>query len=471
MKKLLALLGSSAAMSAAIACASSDDEARPAADDAGTTVIADAADDGDSRPDAAPPAVPTCSSAGWCRTVLPDGDLDVRDIWAFATRAFAIAESPTLGVKVLEWDEAKRAWSYIDDNTQNSFDFDSYAGKIWAPNENEVYFASGPGFIHHGKRAAPGSAWSWESSKLEDHSPNAAPGRESGRIEYYDHHWHSRDATALGVWGTSADDVYAWYGGTIFHWKSADGGAPGWVPEHIIEDGEAPADSFHVFGASGSGPDDVWFAAGRTRFDWNAFRCPVVIHKTAADYARVVDNVIDDEDLGSHYYGTCLEKRDVLGFRWNSGKDVLHWSNGGWMTNIESAGPGRAAGVVGEVLFAYVEAGDPGIARVNVVAAEVPRDLPPSLVNAVWVNGEDTWISGWGLVLHAPTDPARWSSGLGLYTKEDALQRSIDAPTYTFSPTSINGVPLDRPLRQVRGTSNSNLWAIGLHHALHKTTP
>jgi hypothetical protein len=185
----------------------------------------------------------------------------------------------------------------------------------------------------------------------------------------------------------------------------------------------------------------------------------------------MVDNDIDDEDVGSHYYNTCLEKKDVLGFRWNSGKDMFHWSNGGWMTDIESAGPGRAAGIVGEVLFAYVEAGDPGIARVNVVAAQVPRDLPPSLVNAVWVNGADTWISGWGLVLHAPTDPSRWSSGLGLYTKEDALQRLIDAPTYTFSPTSINGVPLDKPLHQVRGTSNSNLWAIGLQHALHKTTP
>ena len=474
MKKALALLGSTALLSASagMACATSDDEARPSTDDGGTTVLTDAGGDANPTPDATPPVVPTCSSAGWCRTTLPDGDLDLRDIWAFASRAFAIAESPTLGVKVLEWDEAPRAWSYIDDDTQNGFELDAYAGKIWAPNENEVYFASGPGLVYHGNRATPGAAWSWKRTQLEDTSPNRAPDREPGRIDYYDQYWNSRDATALGVWGTSADDVYAWYGGTIFHLESAGGGAdkvP--VPVHVLEDAETPADSFFVFGASGSGPDDVWFAAGRARFDWNVFRCPMVLHKTASGFARLVDNVIDEADVGSHYYDTCREKKDVLGFRWHSGKDMFHWTNGGWMTNIESAGPGRAAGIVGERLFAYVESGTPGTARVNVVAAQVPRDSPPTLVNAVWINGADTWISGWGLVLRAPTDPTRWSSGLGLYTQDDAKQLLIDAPTYAFSPTSINGAPLDRPLHQVRGTSNENLWAIGLQHALHKTTP
>ena len=472
MKKLLSLLGASAGLSAAIACATSDDDARPLHDPPGTTILADAATDGDPAPDPTPPNVPSCSSAGWCATTLPDGDLNLRDLWAFASRAFAIAESPSLGVKVLEWDEATRAWSYIDDNSQNSFAFESYAGKIWAPNENEVYFGAGPGFIFHGRRTGPTAPWSWERSALEDNTPDTLPEREPGRIEYGNIYGLPLDATALGVWGTSADDVYAWYGNTIFRWKSGDGGAPAWVAEHIVDDGESPADSFFVFGASGSSADDVWFAGGRGRFDdWGVFRCPIVIHKTAKGYERVVDNVIDDTDFGSHYYDTCVEKKDVLGFRWNSGKDTFHWGNGGWLTSIESAGPGRAVGVMGPDLFAYVEAGDPGVARVNRVAAQVPRDILPALVNGVWLNGADTWISGWGLVLHAPTDPTRWSTGLGLYTKDDAKQLSIDAATFTVSSTAINGAPHDKPLHQVRGTSNSNLWAIGLHHALHKTTP
>ncbi len=59
---------------------------------------------------------------------VPDVDLELKDIWPVSdgTAAFAIAESPTRGVKLLEWhkspsptddDDAAvpNAWQYIDD--------------------------------------------------------------------------------------------------------------------------------------------------------------------------------------------------------------------------------------------------------------------------------------------------------------------------------------------------------------------
>lgn len=467
MRRATALFSASIALFAAVACATADDGDSAPPPDAGPSPLSDAGVTDSAPGDATPPAVPSCSSAGWCKTALPDAELTLKDIWPFERRAFAIAESPTLGVKVLEWDDATRAWTYIDDDSQNNFDHDTYAGKIWAPSENEVYFGAGPGFIHHGKRTAPSSPWSWTRTKLEHDSPD---GRDHGRVEYWNRYGLPREATALGVWGTSADDVYAWYANTIFHWKSEDGGAPGWVAEHVIEDPETPEDAFFVFGASGSGSDDVWFAAGRGRFDdWSIFRCPMVIHKSKTGYDRVVDNMIDTGDIYSHYYDTCIEKKGVLAFSWADARGTMHWGNGGFLTNIESAGPGRAVGVVGEDLFAYVESA--GVARVNPVGAQVPRDLLPSLVNSVWIHEKTAWLSGWGIVLEAPNDPAKWSTGFGLLSKDGAQQLGLPAATFTFSSTAINGAPLDEPLYQVRGTSNTNLWAIGREYALHKTTP
>ncbi len=474
MRSALAYASIALGLSAAVACAASDDGAPPPTNDPGPSVVTEAGTTDGQPDDVVTPNVPTCSSAGWCLTTLPDSDLTLKDIRPFETRAFAIAQSPTLGVKILEWDEAAHKWSYIDDNSQNTFELDAYAGKLWAPNENELYFAVAPAFIYHGKRAAPASPWSWERSELEDHSADGRPDRDHGRVQYLNWRELPLESIALGVWGTSADDVYAWYSNTIFHWKSADGGAPEWVPEYIAEDSENPEDSFFIFAAGGSSSEDVWFAGGRGRYDdWSIFRCPMVIHKAAGSYDRVVDSAINPSDEETHYFYSCLEKRDVLGFSWHNGKDTLHYPHGGWLTSIDSAGAGRAVGILGEDMLAFVEAGGggAGIARANRVAAQVPRARLPALVDSVSVNGNDTWISGWGVVLHAPTDPARWSTGYGLFTTDDAKQLGIDAATYAFSPTAINGAPLDKPLYQVRGTSNTNLWAIGLHYALHKTTP
>ena len=472
MRRAFTVTSASFALSAAVACATSEDRAPLSPpNDPDPTVLQEAGAPEDAPIDTSPPVVPTCSTAGWCMTTLPDGDLTLMDIWPFESRAFAIAESPTLGVKVLEWDEKAHSWSYIDDNSQNTFESDAYAGKIWAPSENELYFGVGPAFIYHGKRAAPGSPWTWQRSQLEDNSADGHPERDHGRIEYWNPNWDPVRVTALGVWGTSADDVYAWYSNTIFHWKSVDGGAPSWVPEHVIEDPDTPEDSFFVFAAGGSSADDVWFAGGRGRFDWHLYRCPMVIHRAGGTYDRLVDNVIGTADDYTHYYNTCIEKEDVLGFSWANDRGTMHWGDGGFFTNIQSAGPGRVVGIVGGELFAYVESGEAPLARVNRVVAQVPRDFPPSVVNSVWIQGAKAYLSGWGVVLETPNDPAKWSTGFGLLSEDGAHSLGLDAPTYAFSPTAINGSPLDKPLYQVRGTSNTNLWAIGLQNALHKTTP
>lgn len=471
MRSAIVLTSVALSVLAAVACATSNDETPPPPKEEGPKALPDGSVEEDAAPDSAPPVVPTCSDGGWCSTTLPDTDLTLKDIWPFEASAFAIAESESLGVKVLAWDEATRLWSYIDDNTQNSFAFDSHAGKIWAPSENELYFGAGPGFIYHGKRSAKGSPWSWERSQLDDngHDANA----DHGYVEYWNPSFQLHGAAAIGVWGTSADDVYAWYANTIFHWKSADGGAPAWVPEYVADDVDNESDTFFVFGASGSGPDDVWFGGGRGRYvDWNVLRCPLAIHKTGGVYQRVVDNVINEVEFTDYYTDTCLPKDGSLSFEWTTTKgDTGPWSNGGFLTNIEAAGPGRAVGIVGEDRFAYVESGGKGLARVNRVSAKVPRDALPSLVNSVWVHDTETWLSGWGMVLRTPNDPAKWSTGLGLFTLDDVHDLGIDAAAFSFSPTAINGAPLDTPLNQVRGTSNTNLWAIGLHYALHKTTP
>ena len=473
MRRAIAVTSASIALSAAVACATSDDEASPppSSDPVPSTLQEAGAPDA-ALPDAAP-TMPSCSPGGWCITKLPDTELTLKDIWPLDDRAFAIAESPSLGVKVLEWDEAAKSWSYIDDDSQNSFEYDAYAGTIWAPSANEVYFASGPGFIYHGKRAATSSPWSWERHELPDNSNDGWPDRDHGRLEYWSRWGLPLQSIALGVWGTSADDVYAWYSNTIFHWQSVDGGAPGWVPEYIAEDPESPEDSFFIFGAGGSGSGDVWFAGGRGRFtDSSIFRCPMVVRKSAGAYERLVDTMIDPTDVWSHYDDTCVEKKDVLAFSWSDGRtETMHWGHGGWMTSIASAGAGRVAGIVGEHLFAYVEAGSSPVARVNQVVAQVPRDILPSVVSSVSTLGDETWLSGWGLVLRTPIDTKRWSTGLGLMSEDRAKQVGLDAATYEISSTAMNGAPLDEPLYQVRGTSNTNLWAIGREHALHKTTP
>ena len=483
MRRAVLLTCASAALAAAAACATSGEEeaAQLSPNDAGANSLPDAGmDDSGDVFDSAVPVVRSCSDADWCITALPDRDLTLKDIWPFERRAFAIAESNALGVKVLEWDDVSNKWSYIDDNTQNEYGFGQYAGKLWGPNENEVYYGVAPAFIYHGTRSSPSAPWSWQRSRLEDHSRDD-PSRDHGRARYVRAYpGPSIDYPALGVWGTSAEDVYAWYANTIFRWKSDDGGAPGWVAEYVADDSANLTDTFFIFGASGSGPDDVWFAGGRARHDATGiFPCAMVIHKTPDGYRRLVDHVIRDTDKFGHSLNACQPKAGALNFTstifWPGfGELSLPTTRGAWMTNVESAGPGAAVGILGGSHFAYVTAEDGGAARANglVVATTRATTTLPTIVNSVWSHGTDTWISGWGLVLRTANAPSVWAKGNGLYPEGSSAGNDQPHPSFvSISTTVLNGAPLDIPVYQVRGTSNTNLWAIGPRYALHKTTP
>ena len=483
---LLLAAYASVAVVAVVACATTGDELLPSTPDAGEpTVVSDggtvdAVDDGASPiADASRRDASSCSEGGWCITSLPDRDLVLKDIWPLESRAFAIAESHTLGIKVLEWDQTTGTWGYIDDNNQNEYGFGQFAGKIWAPNENEVYYASAPSFIYHGVRSAPSSPWSWQRERLEDHSHDPVPEHDHGLGYYYDgNSGESAIVPALGVWGTSADDVYAWYANTIFHRKSEDGGAPTWIAEYILEDADSVADTTYIFSASGSGRDDVWFASGRVRYDPSGtnpinrrdYACPVVIHKTAEGYRRLVDTVIDDSNS---YFDACRQKPGTVRLEdtqpIGSTNITSAWEHVGWLTSAESAGQNAIVGILEGNSLAYVTSDDGGLARRN----EIQKLTVPSnefgalLLSSVWVHEAHAWASGWGLILQIDNNPGAWSTGRGLRTPDD---NAVDSGTYRISSSVLNGVPLDAPLYQVRGTSNTNLWAIGARYALHKTT-
>ena len=279
MKRALSISIISLVLAVVGACATSED-GTPAASpdlDSDPITVGDAASNEDAAFDAGADAdtdASNCSSAGWCVTSIPDSDLTFRDIWALPGRAFAVAESPTLGVKVLEWKDEDAKWSYIDDNTQNESGRGSYAGRIWAPSEDEVYYAVAPRTIYHGKRSdSPTAAWSWTYSQLENRVPTYAPepqhpGHYVGRPWYQMCHCGGvnglvtgelGDIPALGVFGTSSDDVYAFYANTIYHLSSDEAGARTWQVEYVADGvgvtGATPcaarSDTLSIGGAAG----------------------------------------------------------------------------------------------------------------------------------------------------------------------------------------------------------------------------
>jgi len=371
---------------------------------------------------------PACSEAGWCETTLPDADLVMLDLWPLPGRAFAIANSPTIGIKVLEWNEEDAKWGYIDDATQNAPEVGTFAGRIWAPNDDEVYFGVGPGYVYRGTRPVPpASAWSWTRFPLADNGrPGSEPDPKYAQMS-------GRRYPALGVWGTSKDDVYAWFKNTIFRLKGS-GGTVDWEAEHIAEDTDADAgpanEHLYFVSAAGTSAGDVWFSGARAQ---PSRACALVVRKTAAGYERVADGVVSAAGCAP------IDGALMIG-----GAE-------GWLTDLQAVAPGELIGLKGARDPVKVSVEGDGYAVAVSPLSTTSIGLPSATFRSLWSASGSLWLATNRMVVRG-TDV--WTGG-----------------QYAISTLALNGAPLPHDLYEVRGTSNTNLWAIGDRHALHKTTP
>jgi hypothetical protein len=436
MRTTIVLASAIASVAIASACASSDDEGSVGTDPPAPAAVPDAGDsDGGSVADVDVPdtRLPDCSPAGWCITGFPDEDLAFRDIAPLEEVAFAIAESRTEAVKVLEWTKSTNTWKYIDDGTQNQPPIGTFAGRIYAPNVDEVYFTVGPSHVFHGKRS--GGTWAWTNQALPDNiaGHTDSHGNPTQRAS-------GQPIATLGVWGTGAGDVYAYYSNTIFHRDPASGS---FAAVYVADDLEAANE--HIFFASvhGSGPNDVWFVGARDRTLTN---CPLVVRKSAAGWDRVADSVVSNSTNAP-----CAQRPGKL-FIGGSGR-------GGWLVDIAPVSTTEYValhnrtnrGSLEDVYATTIRVTDDGYSfeqsLVPVKIALVPQGGSRA-ATALWRGDGETWFTSWGLAL-----------------------RGGDDGTFSTSTLSRNGGPVIAPFYRIRGTSNQNLWAIGARHAYHKTTP
>lgn len=459
MRRVLFFAGTPLAIVLAVACASSEEAPlTPPPSPDGPTTLTDAAPveagpESDAAPDA-DAAAPACSSAGWCTTALPDTDLVMTDIWPLPNGnfAFAIAESPTLGVKVLAWDKSSNAWKYIDDGSQNDPGYGKYAGGIWASGENEVYFAVAPGTVYHGTRPDASAGFTWVRSALVDNSLDdpSAPGAFPHDHGDPFHRALEENYPALGVWGTSSTDVYAWYANTIFHWSQDDAGAPGWIPEYVADDIESdpenPSVVEHIYFTGGTGfdPGNVWFSGVRDRYP-EGTSCAILLQKTDKGYARIADGVVPGS---GGKVPTCAERRGVM----------LIGGSEAWLTDVQALGSDRLFALKGRDVVKL----SPGKGGYAVAISTIPNSVTifKSGLSSLWATNDGTsdevWLSGFGLVLRGQ-DPDIWGKDT--------------SGAYKISTISLNGAPTRRPIHRIRGISPNDLWAVGARHAFHKTTP
>ena len=423
------------AAAAAVACAATGNNEGTAPDGGGGPTVVPIEEGGspidadvDVQAEASAPGA-ACSAAGWCETTLPDADLVMLDLWPLAARAFAIAESRTLGIKVLEWSDATSSWAYIDDGTQNEPGLGTFAGKIWAPSENALFYGVGPGYVYHGTRTDPTAPWSWSRHRLQDNSHPGVVHPADGSPRY--DAMSRLSYPALGVWGTSSTDVYAWFTNTIYHWKSAGGGgAPEWVPEYTADDAADENEHLFFVSAGGASASDVWFSGARRRATGS---CALLVRKTAAGFERVADGVPAFE---------CTPKPDV----------AMIGGAEGWLTDLQASGTNQVVGLKGARDAVRISVGADGSYGVELATVTPPVEpsVPPA-TRSLWTVANESWTSRNVLVFRTKD---LWASGA----------REI-------SSIAIHGTPNVNQLYLVRGTSNSNLWAIGERNALHKTTP
>ncbi|MBN9162184.1 MAG: hypothetical protein BGO98_11030 [Myxococcales bacterium 68-20] len=433
MRTTIVLASAVASVAIASACASSEDEASELVAPPAPAEVPDSGDGDDGSVadvDVPDTRLPDCSPAGWCITDFPDEDLVFRDIAPFEDVAFAIAESRSEGIKVLEWSTSTNTWKYIDDGTQNATPIGTFAGRIYAPNVDEVYFTVGPSHVFHGKRS--GGTWTWTKQALPDniagHTDSHGNPTRTNR----------QPTTTLGVWGTGAGDVYAYYSNTIFHRDPVDGG---FAAVYVADDLEAANEHIFFSSVHGSGPNDVWFVGARARTLMTS--CPLVVRKSGAGWERVADSVVSTSANTA-----CAERPGTL--------LIGGPGTSGWLLDIAPVSTTEYValhnriqiGLWEDVYATAIRITDGGYSfEQSLVPMKIGTGNPGS-ATSLWRGDGETWFTSWGLVL-----------------------RGSDDGTVSVSTLSRSGGAVVAPFYRIRGTSNQNLWAIGARHAYHKTTP
>ncbi len=426
MRHPLTLLGCASVLvtGALQACAGADAdpaEVGPVAepDEAGKLPAFDADVPERREPDAFPEPE-RCSPAGWCEVSPPEYGsytLQFNGIWPLTDRAFIYGRSitsdnaSTLPPVLLEWDYASKTFTRIDDG-RHTWNQGNISG-VFAPNKDEVYYVSNRfgvtgGEVYHGHRPLPpATEWSWTTRQL------------------------GCSARLLSmIWGTGSD-VYIAGCKKIFRHSpdGGDGGTETWVEDLVETDSTAD-----LTGIAGTGPDNVWFYGTKTR-------CPYVLRKTATGYERVA------ESIWSATERRCQSKDGLLAF-----------------DGYPTAGVDHPIGVAasGELLVLSLDRKvlariGPADAGGYTIAYASPLPTVPEGITLSRVWGGD--------------DGALW-----FITNENSILRATDVWTdagasIQYSTLARNGAPNDKPLTVLRGTSTSNLWAIGEYRAFHKSTP
>ncbi len=423
------------ALAASAACASSDDgpaDPAPSADGGGDLRL-----DAEAAVDAGADALldahrgpPECSPAGWCPTELPDDSFEFLHIHPFPTRAFGLGANEVIGQKILEWDHSTNQWSFIDDNRQNGVS--TNLTNLWSPNEDEVYVAqmgidftdfSFLGTVYHGTRPSPpATSWTWETLPPQRCSQYIPP----------------------LVGGTGPNDIYLTFCKSIYRLdRTAIGNGASWVLEYAFED---DPDSVLMTDIVGTGPNDLWIAGGRGPEDFlsNGYGgCGILVHKDASGYKIVADADVDPAT------GECKTKQDfeTIPGAFTYGANIT--------VSGQFIGVTRVSNQTTDVARILLNADG----TVEHFTAHPP--LPTGIV----------LLSMWGLSPDELWFVTGRETGSGGSTVLHGANVFSDGSAYEYSTVSINGESNPRAFHQIRGTSNTNIWAIGDLRALHKTTP
>lgn len=440
MRRLAIIGGVSMALVAAVACATSEEPEPPSAEPEAEPSIPDAsvrdvAIGSDAPVDA---RGPQCSSDGWCETILPDSNLVVRDIWPLPDRAFAIADSYNSGIKVLEWTSTDSTWRYIDDNSQNAATIAAErATRIWSPNANEVYYAVSPGTIFHGRRpVAPATEWTWTSRRLEDKSPPTLA------------KWNP-----VGVWGTDGDHVYAWHSNTLFRRESGNDGGAEWVPEYTANDLDDPDERLRIADIAGTNGNDLWLAGVRERATG---ACGIIVRKTSDGYRRIADGVVPPVS------GACTPREGIPLVVPPATTSEIQSSP--YVQNIpayqlQSLDEHRLLALVPYNKFMMIAPDGAGYSASYAVAPAQGTVQDPRWTSFWSESADRQWLLGRSI-----------GKDYGVVIEGSRIWEADGGP-YQYSSIALNGAPNIRMPVRIRGTSNTNLWAVGDRYAIHKTTP